>query len=386
MKHINEVDVSAWRRSDNEQESQIEELEASLDGNHHVRYRRFYMRFCDGDVWFRFRLPSQFDAHGASTIQTLVFTSRRDSDPPIFLINHRQEWRAKDTQSSQELRLEEPVDVPNQECCDFNRMLQPLPPGFSLTDNKALLAHSENKTPKLPSIVRVIFRLRTACGWAKGILIALHVEINTSRGSSLEPSETNSQPTPDPGRERSVVPSPITDTRNPVIQDQTPTELQMTEVSSNAMTAPLQEDTVARHSDDQDLHTAPTLATSTGVPSIRHARSNQCSQRKPAGVFLDLTGDDDDVTVKHEVKRKPKVKAEEQRLGIPQAITNVDSLENKSKAALLEELQDVEMSEARTRLEEQKLLLRQKRVLLERQLKKKNQTGTPEKPVKIEDD
>lgn len=159
MKHINEVDVSAWGRPGNGQEFQIEELEVSLDINHHVRYRRFYMRFCDGDVWFRFRLPSQFNAHGASTIQTLVFTSRRGSDRPIFLINHRQEWRAKDTRSSQELRHEEPVDVPNQECCDINRMLQPLPPGPSRTDNKALLANSENKTPKLPSIVRAIFRL-----------------------------------------------------------------------------------------------------------------------------------------------------------------------------------------------------------------------------------
>lgn len=99
-----------------------------------------------------------------------------------------------------------------------------------------------------------------------------------------------------------------------------------------------------------------------------------------------MTGDDDYVTVKHERKREPKVKVEEQRLGIPQATTNSDSLENMSKAALLEELQDIEMGEARTRLEEQKLLLRQKRILLERQLKKKkHESGTPEKPIKVED-
>lgn len=211
-------------------------------------------------------------------------------------------------------------------------------------------------------------------------------DINALSGSFLGNPETSSEPTADPIHEGSTVSMPIRGTRNPVSEGHTSPQLQMAEVPSNTTTAPIRDDTGARLSIDHSSPTASALATSAGVPSNGHTRSKQRSQRKPPVVILDLTGDDDYVTVKHESQREPKVKVEEQRLGIPQATTNSDSLENMSKAALLEELQDIEMGEARTRLEEQKLLLRQKRILLERQLKKKkHESGTPEKPIKVED-
>lgn len=156
MKHINGVDVFARARSDDGQGFKVEELEVSVDGNHHDHYRRFYTRFCEGDVRFTFCLPSLFDAYGASTIHTKVFTHRQKPD---FCVNHTQNWRADVPRGCRELRFPEPAEAPGQEDSDIDRVLQALPSGPSQIDTNALVASPEYDVPSFPGLVRAIFQL-----------------------------------------------------------------------------------------------------------------------------------------------------------------------------------------------------------------------------------
>lgn len=159
MKHANGVDISAWARSDKGQKVKAEELEVSVDGNHHDCYRRFYMPFCDGDVQFRFRLPFRFDAHGASTIHARVFTYQQDGVQMPFKVCHTLEWRANNTRTLAELRLPAPVEAASQGYDGANGAVQPLPPGLNGINVNALLASSEYDVPTVRGVVRAFFQL-----------------------------------------------------------------------------------------------------------------------------------------------------------------------------------------------------------------------------------
>lgn len=156
MKHVNGVGISAWARSGNGQEVGVEELEALIDDGHHDHYRKFYMLFCDGEVRFKFRLPAHFDAHGASTIHTGISIRGVVRE---FWVYHTQHWRSNDTRDFLELRLPAPVEASDQEGCDINGVLQPLPPGLGEIDTRAVVASSEYDVPKLSGLVRAIFQL-----------------------------------------------------------------------------------------------------------------------------------------------------------------------------------------------------------------------------------